>query len=98
MLLDRIVQRELAVFHQHHDSDSGYGFRHRHNLEDRIGAHRLLGFCILPSGCLEQRDLPVPRDKADGPGNLTALDELLHTRRNARQTLRIQPRRDGRLS
>ena len=38
--VDRVVERDLAFLHQHHERDRGYGLGHRGDAEQRVVRHR----------------------------------------------------------
>ncbi len=40
VVADRVVERQLAFLHEHHDGGRSDRLRHRGDAEDRVGCHR----------------------------------------------------------
>ena len=69
---DRVVELQLAGFHQHHDGDRRHRLRHRRDREDRIRGHRrALGDVELTGGPFEQHALAVD-DQGGDAGRVAA--------------------------
>ena len=61
--LDRIVQRDLALFDQHHERDAGERLGHRIDAEDRVDGQRRVALDVSLADSAEVSDLAVPRDE-----------------------------------
>ena len=82
----RIVQNQLALFHEHQDGDGGNGLGHRCQAKQRVGAQRDIGFKIRCPLRLEMHDLALACDEGHDPAQILRIDVALDQGANAAQT------------
>ena len=89
MPFHRIAERQLALFHQQHDSRGGDRLGHGMDLENCVGAHGLLVVEVGIAHGLQAGDGAMARHQRDASGDGPLVDEGFHARRNLRQPIGI---------
>ena len=75
VLLDGVVQRELAFVDEHHDGRGGDALRLRSDPEHGVRLHGLLGLAIRETDRGDVQHLVLVRDQGHRAGEFFALDE-----------------------
>ncbi len=78
MLLDRVIDRQLALVREDHDADGGYRLGHRRNPEQGILRHRLAGLRVEVADRLVGHDGVLAADDRDRAGEVLVVHEFLH--------------------
>lgn len=73
-LLYRIEQTEATFVHEDHDAGRGKRLGHRHDTEDRIGAHGDSGFSILVADSIQAGNMAMPRRDGNETGGGAFVD------------------------
>ena len=83
VLLDRIVERQLAVIDQQRDGDCGDGLAHGRNPEDVVGLHLPARADVRMADGAKVKHRVFRGQKRDDAGNFARVDECLHRRRDS---------------
>jgi hypothetical protein len=78
VLVDGIVEPELAFIHEHHHRHCGELLAHGSRLEDGLRFHGYVEFHVGETVACRAHDLAVATDGQRHPGNLVTLHLALH--------------------
>jgi len=80
VFLDRVVEADLALVHQHHQAHGRDGFGHGADAEDFIRSHRDFLVDVGIAECFEIKDLVLVGDQHHAARKNVMLDERLELR------------------
>ncbi len=87
---DRVVQLELALFHQHQRRHGGHRLGHRRDPEQGVSGHRLVPRDVAPAGRADLGDLALAPDQGDRSRQVAGADDPLQNGRRPRQRLEVK--------